>query len=164
MCPRADSESVIRIGFVQPCCSCLDLQMCPSKKVAQNFEEIMWQYETIAPAISAANRISLSAQRMKAVFATSATSMTYLLADASTRTTPGQLLPVAYLALSVPGRVFVAEVALIHSNGCYPGRQARGAVLRNRRRYFQGRRTVARENPPSESQFPHSTTPSGSAM
>jgi hypothetical protein len=72
----------------------------------------MWQYETIAPAISAANRISLSAQRMKAVVATSATSMTYLLADASTRTTQGQLLLVAYLALSVPGRVFVAEVAL----------------------------------------------------
>jgi hypothetical protein len=72
----------------------------------------MWQYETTAPAISAANRISLSAERMKAVFATSATSMTYLLADASTRTTPGQLLLVAYLALSVPGRVFVAEVAL----------------------------------------------------
>jgi hypothetical protein len=72
----------------------------------------MWQYETIAPAISAANRISLSAQRMKAVVATSATSTTYLLADASTRTTPGQLLLVAYLALSVPGRVFVAEVAL----------------------------------------------------
>jgi hypothetical protein len=124
----------------------------------------MWQYETIAPAISAANRISLSAQRMKAVVATSATSTTYLLADASTRTTPGQLLLVAYLALSVPGRVFVAEVALINSNGCYPGRQARGVVLRKRRRYFQGRRTVARENPPSESRFPHSTTPSGSAM